>query len=94
MLYDVCFSATDGEPGVRKQAIVIGFEEAYPLWALSTPDVGGLGWGTIEIGKVRTIDCGLALCYLREDIAIKAKYGHVLIVKVGEHACLCVYRRS
>lgn len=39
---------------VHKQALVIGFEEAYPLWALSTPDVGGLGWGTIDIGKVRT----------------------------------------
>ena len=32
----------------------MGFEEAYPLWALSTPDVGGLGWGPIAIGKVRT----------------------------------------
>lgn len=27
----------------NKQALTIGFEEAYPLWALSTPDVGGLG---------------------------------------------------
>lgn len=35
------------------QALLIGFEEAYPLWALSTPDVGGLGWDSVEIGKVR-----------------------------------------
>lgn len=31
----------------------IGFEEAYPLFALSTTDVGGLGWGTEQIGKVK-----------------------------------------
>ena len=35
------------------QALVIGFEEAFPLWALSTPGVGGLGWGTVEIGEVK-----------------------------------------
>eukprot|EP00904_Undaria_pinnatifida_P010340 jgi/Undpi1/6436/HiC_scaffold_20.g08917.m1 len=34
------------------QMVVIGCEEAYPLWALSTPSVGGLGWGTHKIGKV------------------------------------------
>lgn len=36
------------------QVLVIGLEEAYPLWMLSMPNVGGLGWGTLEIGKVRT----------------------------------------
>ena len=35
------------------QALVIGFDEAFPLWALSTPDVGGLGWKAIEIGQVK-----------------------------------------
>lgn len=35
------------------QALDIDFEETFPLRALSTPDVGGLGWGTAEIGKVR-----------------------------------------
>ncbi|CAM9962781.1 unnamed protein product, partial [Laminaria digitata] len=34
------------------QALNICFEEVYPLWALSTRDVGGLGWDTIQIGKV------------------------------------------
>eukprot|EP00752_Nemacystus_decipiens_P006569 g5915.t1 len=34
------------------QALIMGFEEAYPLFALSTPDVGGLGWDTLQIGKV------------------------------------------
>ena len=38
-----------------EQALLIGFEEAYPLWTLSTLGVGGLGWGPIEIGKVRSI---------------------------------------
>lgn len=38
-----------------EQALTIGFEEAYPLWTLSTPDVGGLGWGPVDIGKVRSI---------------------------------------
>ncbi|CAM9645936.1 unnamed protein product [Ectocarpus fasciculatus] len=33
-------------------AVDIGFDEVYPLFALSTPDVGGLGWSTLEIGKV------------------------------------------
>lgn len=31
----------------------MGFEEAYPLFALSTPDVGGLGWGILQVGMVR-----------------------------------------
>lgn len=35
------------------QALLIGFEEVLPLWMLSTPDVGGLGWNTMQIGKVR-----------------------------------------
>ncbi|CAM9485595.1 unnamed protein product, partial [Laminaria digitata] len=34
------------------QALLIGFEEVYPLWTLSTPNAGGLGWGPVEIGKV------------------------------------------
>lgn len=34
------------------QVISIGFEEVYPLWALSTPDVGGLGWNIKQIGQV------------------------------------------
>lgn len=32
--------------------MAIGYDEVFPLWALSTPDVGGLGWGIEEIGKV------------------------------------------
>ena len=31
----------------------VGFDEAFPLWMLSTPDVGGLGWENKEIGEVR-----------------------------------------
>ncbi|CAM9145508.1 unnamed protein product, partial [Hapterophycus canaliculatus] len=38
--------------GCTVQTIQIGFEEAYPLFALSTPDVGGLGWNTVQIGRV------------------------------------------
>ncbi|CAM9109513.1 unnamed protein product [Ectocarpus sp. 8 AP-2014] len=34
------------------QSLLTGFEEVFPLWALSTVGVGGLGWGTMEIGKV------------------------------------------
>eukprot|EP00903_Cladosiphon_okamuranus_P005917 g5848.t3 len=34
------------------QSLLTGFEEVYPLWALSTVGVGGLSWGTVEIGKV------------------------------------------
>lgn len=34
------------------QALLVGFEGVYPLWALSTPDRGGLGWATIDIGQV------------------------------------------
>ncbi|CAM9676943.1 unnamed protein product [Ectocarpus sp. 6 AP-2014] len=29
----------------------IGFDEVYPLWAVSTTDVGGLGWAPVQIGK-------------------------------------------
>ncbi|CAB1097986.1 unnamed protein product [Ectocarpus sp. CCAP 1310/34] len=34
------------------QSLLAGFEEVFPLWALSTVGVGGLDWGTMEIGKV------------------------------------------
>ncbi|CAM9772920.1 unnamed protein product, partial [Ectocarpus sp. 8 AP-2014] len=34
------------------QSLLTGFEEVFPLWVLSTVGVGGLGWGTMEIGKV------------------------------------------
>ncbi|CAB1100441.1 unnamed protein product [Ectocarpus sp. CCAP 1310/34] len=34
------------------QSLFTGFEEVYPLWALSIVSVGGLGWSTVEIGKV------------------------------------------
>lgn len=40
-------------PKTKHQTVSIGFDEAYPLFALSTPDVGGLGWSTVEIGKVK-----------------------------------------
>ncbi|CAM9968097.1 unnamed protein product [Ectocarpus sp. 12 AP-2014] len=33
------------------QSLVTGFEEVYPLWALSTAGVGGLEWSTLQIGK-------------------------------------------
>jgi len=32
--------------------ILVGFNEVFPLWMLSTSEVGGLGWKTNEIGKV------------------------------------------
>lgn len=35
------------------KSLLTGFEEVYPLWALSFVTFGGLGWSTIEIGKVR-----------------------------------------
>lgn len=34
------------------QCLEIGFDELFPLFALSTPDVGGLGWNSMQIGKV------------------------------------------
>ncbi|CAM9503102.1 unnamed protein product [Ectocarpus sp. 4 AP-2014] len=34
------------------QSLFTGFEEVYPLWAISIVSVGGLGWSTVEIGKV------------------------------------------
>ncbi|CAN0066183.1 unnamed protein product [Scytosiphon promiscuus] len=34
------------------QSLLTGFEEVYPLWALSIVSVGGLGWSTTQIGKV------------------------------------------
>lgn len=39
---------------LRCQMAAIGFDEAYPLWAVSTVDVGGLGWTPEHIGKVNT----------------------------------------
>eukprot|EP00752_Nemacystus_decipiens_P007148 g6401.t1 len=37
------------------QSLLTGFEEVYPLWALSLVSCGGLGWSTVEIGKVLLI---------------------------------------
>lgn len=34
------------------QMMLVGFDEVFPLWMLSTPEVGGLGWNTKQIGKV------------------------------------------
>lgn len=34
------------------KSLLTGFEEVYPLWALATVEYGGLGWDTIQIGKV------------------------------------------
>ncbi|CAN0335033.1 unnamed protein product [Laminaria digitata] len=42
----------------------IGFEEVFPLWALSSPGAGGLGWGTHQIGKARLVDTVGAPCRL------------------------------
>ncbi|CAM9142011.1 unnamed protein product [Ectocarpus fasciculatus] len=46
------------------QALLTGFEEVYPLWALSIVSVGGLGWSTVEIGKV-LLTTGLILVPLQ-----------------------------
>ena len=42
--------------------ISIGFEEVFPLWALSTPSAGGLGWGTHQIGQASFLDTVGAPC--------------------------------
>lgn len=34
------------------QFITIGYQEVYPLWALSTVAKGGLDWTTKDIGEV------------------------------------------
>lgn len=34
---------------------MIGLEELYPLWALSSRDAGGLEYSTVQIGKVRHV---------------------------------------
>ncbi|CAN0354461.1 unnamed protein product [Ascophyllum nodosum] len=38
--------------GCTVQMMRVGFDEAFPLWMLSTPDVGGLGWENKEIGEL------------------------------------------
>ncbi|CAN0090137.1 unnamed protein product [Ectocarpus sp. 4 AP-2014] len=49
--------------GCVVQALQIGFDEAYPLFALSTPDVGGLGWNTFQIGKVLVMTGFFMACF-------------------------------
>eukprot|EP00904_Undaria_pinnatifida_P002432 jgi/Undpi1/1218/HiC_scaffold_108.g14132.m1 len=45
------------------QCTLIGLDEVYPLWAVSTVDAGGLGWGTVEIGQVLlTAAMAMAFC--------------------------------
>lgn len=43
------------------QMVVVGFDEAFPLWLLSKPDVGGLGWDPKRIGEV--MEMGLSTSY-------------------------------
>eukprot|EP00752_Nemacystus_decipiens_P005837 g5273.t1 len=49
------------------QAIQIGLNEAYPLFALSTVDVGGLGWNALQIGQV-LISAGVAMAVFQLGI--------------------------
>lgn len=43
-------------PILAIQMVFVGFIEVFPLWMVSTPEVGGLGWSTKKIGEVtRTI---------------------------------------
>lgn len=59
----------------------MGFEEAYPLFALSTPDVGGLGWDPLQIGKVRRTwgGCPCVEAKLRSVIASHTKHARTVI---------------
>lgn len=34
------------------QVVIIGYDETYPLWAISTAGAGGLEWNTHQIGQV------------------------------------------
>lgn len=36
-----------------EQAVIVGHDEIYPLWAMSTLRAGGLEWTTRQIGQVR-----------------------------------------
>ncbi|CAM9933856.1 unnamed protein product [Scytosiphon promiscuus] len=50
------------------QVISIGFDEVYPLWAVSTIDVGGLGWTPEHIGKVLAVS-GIFLAFFQLGLA-------------------------
>lgn len=45
------------------QFCVSGFEEVFPLWALSTVASGGLDWTTQGIGQVRNWVCVPLVCF-------------------------------
>lgn len=34
------------------QMVFVGYNEVFPLWMMSTSEVGGLGWATKKIGQV------------------------------------------
>ena len=38
---------------LQMKSLLTGFEEVYPLWALASVVNGGLGWTTMQIGKVK-----------------------------------------
>eukprot|EP00752_Nemacystus_decipiens_P005353 g4854.t1 len=68
------------------QMASIGFEEAFPLFALSTTDVGGLGWGTEQIGKVLGLT-GIILVVLQLGL-FPPLIKYVGIVKWQRAGCL------
>ena len=63
----------------------VGFDEAFPLWMLSTPDVGGLGWENKEIGEVRR-DCRSSYPILLR------RYWRLLLVLFLPATFLCLVR--
>eukprot|EP00903_Cladosiphon_okamuranus_P012516 g11720.t1 len=56
------------------QSLLTGFEEVYPLWALSIADVGGLEWNTLQIGK--------ALCVAAVFVVVLTLFIIPIIVRV------------
>ncbi|CAM9212872.1 unnamed protein product [Ectocarpus sp. 12 AP-2014] len=66
------------------QMLSIGFDEVYPLWAVSTTDVGGMGWAPAQIGKVLVVTGTLlAICTLGIYPRLIKMMGIVMWQRIG-----------
>ncbi|CAM9981462.1 unnamed protein product, partial [Sphacelaria rigidula] len=74
ILVMICFMSMAG----------IGLDETFPLWALSTTNVGGLGWITSQIGQAFGIAGILVLVYnILVFPRLARRVGMVTVQRVG-----------
>lgn len=77
-------------PADSFQFAVVGFDETYPLWAISSVGNGGLDWTVLEVGQVRStwrpasrgLACARVLSVL-SCLHLQATFQGLVLIRVG-----------